>query len=140
MFYYTVYSRDLNITKDGVSLLTKDIQSFSNEKDALIEAIIQNFEYIEDHDPFYDHLDQIGNNYYFSETPQGILARFNLDWETPQKLRSFTKLNHIDLNGLYSILKIQKDIIVPNCNKKSCDYSHKYTNMKRYACQPLIKS
>ena len=139
MFYYTVFYRDLEISNKEVSLFTKNIRSFLSEKRALIEALICNFEYIEEHDPFYDDEDQIGNNYFFKDTPRGLLRNYNLDWRTAQELNTFVTLWNMDINTLYSILSIQKYIITPTCDKKIGLYSHKYTGLKKYNCSMLNK-
>jgi hypothetical protein len=137
MFCYTIYYRHIKISSKEVSLITEDLRTFLSEKKALIEAIICNFEYIEEHDPFYDSEDQIGNNYFFRDTPQGILKKFNFTWNTPQELKNFHILWSMDINKLYSVLHTQKFIIVPKCSKKSWLYSHKYTGLKKYECNLL---
>lgn len=139
--FYTVFSRDLQIKQDGVSLFTKDVRSFSTEKGALIEAIICNFEYIEENDPFYDPYpsDQYFNNYFFCDTPKAQLLKYDLDWCDPQSLNSFDKIQILDLNSLYDILYIQKCIITPKCNKNSWLYSHRYTSLKKYNCRLLTQ-
>lgn len=139
MFYYIVFYRDLTVSSKEVSLFTRNVRSFLYEKRALIEAVMCNFEYIEDFGTFYDDEDQIGNNYFFKDTPQAALTNYNLIWKTPTELKTFDTLWSMDINTLYSILSIQKAIITPKCSKKSWLYSHKYTGLKKYKCEYLNK-
>jgi hypothetical protein len=133
MFYYTVFSRSLEIKSEGVDLFTYDVNSFVSERIAVIEAIVHNFNYISEHDFFYDHEDQYLNNYFFKDTPQGQLSEFGLDWDHPQRLKTIDKLYYFDINTLYSLLRKQKYVIVPKCKKTSWLYSYAYANVKRYS-------
>lgn len=139
MFYYTVFRKELSIRPDEVSLFTYDIKKFTNEKRAIIYALVDNFLYIEENDYFYDEEDQYQNNYFFKDTPQSKLSKYNLKWETPQILEEFNTLYDLSLNKLYEILFIQKDIITPKCEKNCWLYSHNYTNLKKYNCKSLNK-
>lgn len=138
--YYTIFHKKLEINRD-VSLLRKNVSSYLSERTALINAIMYNFEIIEETNPFYDPEDEIGNNYFFKDTPQSRLSEFNLKWETPQELISFNRLYELSVNELNKILEIQKEIIIPNVpfeERKSWLYSHEYMSIKKYKARSLV--
>jgi hypothetical protein len=139
MFVYTVFVKKLSISTAKIDAITENVETYTDERSALIEAIIRNFEYIEENDFFYDPEDEYLNNYYFEETPQGTLNRFNLDWETPQQLRSFDKLYRLENRDLYNILRIQRYIVTPKCKRNLPSYSHEYTSVKKEFYNPISK-
>ncbi len=92
---------------------------FSNERKSLLFCIMKNFCLFENNTPFYDDDDQIGNNYYFDETPQGVFKNIvpDLKWWDHRTIFYNQDMNKYDTLHLIKILNIQNRMIIPQNNR-----------------------
>lgn len=92
--------------------------AFHKKRDAVLCCILFNFRMLEKETPFYDEYNQIGNNYYFNETPRyNFESKYPfikwLDHRTISEKNNFRKYS---TETLECILDFQNKLIIPQNN------------------------
>jgi hypothetical protein len=87
---------------------------FYGRRKSLLYSIEENFILIENNTPFYDNEDQIGNNYYFNETPMYLFEKYVpiLKW-IDHRTADLCYLKNYPTFILEKILKIQNELSIP---------------------------